>query len=173
MFRTAAVSAALLCAGLLASGTAGCAGYRAGTSLPSSIRSVHVPTFFNKSGEPNVEATVTGALIVELQRDGTLAIAGKGDADAILEVTLTALKLEPLRYSKDNATQTEEFRLILFADMVMREIATGKTVARGTGLKGKTTFIPAGDLSSAKKAAIPAAARDLAHSIVEGVVEAW
>ena len=95
------------------------------------------------------------------------------EADAIIEATVTGLTLEPLRYSKDSATETTEFRLLLTANVIVKDRKTGKTISTHQDLTGKTTFVPGGDLSSAKRLAIPAAARDLAHVIVAAVVEAW
>ncbi len=40
-------------------------------------------------------------------------------------------------------------------------------------VKGDATFEMFGDLSSAKREALPDAAKDLAHKIVESVVEYW
>ena len=52
----------------------GCAGYRLGTLLPPEIKTIHVPTFVNKTREPALEAETTGAAISEFQKDGTLRI---------------------------------------------------------------------------------------------------
>ena len=164
---------------LLAGGTAllislsGCCGYRLGTSLPPNITSVHVKSFNNQSGEPNVETAVTSATVREFQKDGGLRMANVDEADAIVEATVTSLKLDPLRYSKDRATETTEFRLLLTADVVLKDRKTGKVLSSLQGLEGKTTFVPAGDLSSAKRRGIPLAAEDLAHKIVGAVAEAW
>ena len=42
----------------------GCLGYRLGTTLPPGIRSLHVPTFVNLTGEPGLESeTATTASV--------------------------------------------------------------------------------------------------------------
>ena len=152
---------------------AGCCGYRLGTSLPPNISSVHVKPFGNRSGEPDLETAVTGATVREFQRDGSLRMANADEADAIVEATVTGSTLEPLRYARTRAAETTEFRLILTADVVLKDRKTGKILSARPGLTGKTTFTPAGDLASAKRQAIPNAARDLAHAVVGAVVETW
>lgn len=157
----------------LALGLVGCYGYRLGTSLPPNVASVHVRPFNNLSGEPDVETAVTTATVREFQKDGSLRMLNSDEADAIVEATVTGVKLEPLRYSKNRATAPTEFRLLLTAEVVLKERKTGKILSTHRGLTGKTAFVPGGDLSSAKRRAIPTAAQDLAHEIVSAVVEAW
>jgi hypothetical protein len=40
-------------------------------------------------------------------------------------------------------------------------------------ISGESDFVFAGDLTSSKRRALPEAAEDFGHDIVEGVVEAW
>ena len=155
------------------SGLTGCCGYRTGTSLAPNVTSIHVSSFNNRTGDPDVETVATSATVREFQKDGSLRMSSTDEADAIIEATVTGLTLEPLRYSKDSATETTEFRLLLTANVIVKDRKTGKTISTHQDLTGKTTFVPGGDLSSAKRLAIPAAARDLAHVIVAAVVEAW
>jgi hypothetical protein len=154
-------------------GLTGCLGYRAGSSLPAGVTSVYVRSFINRTGEPDVETAVTRAAVREFQKDGSLRMASVDEADVIVEATVTDLRLEPLRYSKELATETTEFRLILAADVILKDRKTGKVVATHPNLTGKATFAPGGDLASAKRLAIPPAAKDLAHAVVAAVVEAW
>ncbi|MEI6807183.1 MAG: LptE family protein [bacterium] len=154
-------------------GLTGCFGYQLGTSLPPNITSVYVRPFDNRSGEPDVETAVTSATVREFQKDGSLRMANAEEADVIVEASVTRVTLEPLRYSKDRATETTEFRLLITANVALKDRKTGKVLSTHPGLTGKNTFVPAGDLSSAKRLAIPTAAQDLAHRVVAAVVEAW
>lgn len=163
-----AVTSALCAVALMA----GCMGYRLGTTLPPGIKTVHVPTFINKSGEPQIEVETTSAAIQEFQRDGTLRVAGEDQADSILNVTISELTLEPVRYDRDEAKTASEYRLTLKADIVFKRLDTGETLV-SKSVYGEEDFIPAGSLGLAKTEAIPEAARDLAHDIVESVVEYW
>ncbi|MDA0990320.1 MAG: LptE family protein [Verrucomicrobia bacterium] len=150
----------------------GCVGYRLGTTLPPGITSVYVPTAINDTPEPQLETEVTRAVIQEFQRDGTLKVAAAGEADSQLEIKIVEFKLEPLRYERDRAKTTREYRMRIFADIIFTRPGTGEVLlARRT--QGNTTFEFFGDLGTSKIQALPAASRDLAHQIVETMVEYW
>ena len=151
----------------------GCVGYQLGTMLPPGIRSVHVPTFINQTGEPLVETLATQSTIREFQRDGTLQVRTRKDADAIIEVTLLTMKQEPLRYQQTDADTTREYKLVITAKVRFEELQTGQVLVDSVTVDGEHNFQPGGDLTSAKRAAIPEACRDLAHNVVEKVVEHW
>ena len=151
---------------------AGCAGYRIGSTLPPGINVIHIPTFINNTSEPRLEIETTQAAIREIQRDGTLSISDLDKSDIVLHATLVDFKLEPLRYESDRSTTTREYRLTITADLTVTQRLTQEVLTRNT-VQGETDFIPTGDLSSAKREALPAAAKDLAHDIVESIVEYW
>jgi hypothetical protein len=153
---------------------AGCTalGYRVGSTLPKGLRTVHVPTFANDTREPQIENDCTQAAIQEFQKDGTLAVAPAAEADSILEVTLADFRLEPVRYEKDRSKTTAEYRILIEADVVFRAVASGEVLVKRQA-EGRASFDVGGDLTGAKRAAIPVAARDLAHDIVKNVVEYW
>ncbi len=161
-----------LCTALLLN--AGCAalGYRVGTTLPPGIEVVHVPSFVNRTGEPRLELGATQAAIAQIQRDGTLTVGDMDKADVVLQVVLTDFALAPLRYEADTATSTSEYRMTIQADVkLVRRL--DKTVMAASSVKGEADFVPTGDLSSAKRDALPQAEADLAHQIVKSVVEFW
>lgn len=162
----------LLTGTLLAALCAGCAGYRLGSTLPPDINVVHVPTFVNETPEPRLEIEATQATIREIQRDGTLSISDLQLADVVLDVRLIKFKLEPLRYEADNVVATKEYRLTITAGLTLTNRKTDTIMIRNT-VQGEADFVPTGDLSSAKRDALPVAAKDLAHDIVESVVEYW
>ncbi len=150
----------------------GCVGYRLGSTLPPGINIVHVPTFINKTSEPLLEIVTSKAVISEIQRDGTLSIGSLEKCDIILNVSLIDLQLKPLRYETDRTTTTREYRMTITASLKLTNRLSGKVMTRSV-VTGETDFMPTGDLSSAKRDAVPDAASDLAHSIIENVVEYW
>lgn len=151
----------------------GCAGYRVGSMLSPTLQSLHIPAFVNRCGEPLLENEATAAVLQEFQKDGSLRVVDAPSADAVLEVTLTACRLEPLRYKSDRVKTAREYRLILEADLILRETRTGKVLNQAKSLRGDVSFEVLGDLTESKRGAIPAAVADLAHSVVERVVETW
>ena len=78
----------------------GCVGYRLGSTLPPDVKSIYVRLFINKCNEPLLEIDTTNATIAEFQKDGTLRIVSKDEADVLLETTLNAMTLTPLRYDQ-------------------------------------------------------------------------
>lgn len=161
---------ALLLVTLLATS---CASYRLGSMLPPEIKTVHVPTFINQTREPQIETETTQKTIQEIQKDGSLKIAARENADTLLTVTLKGYTLDSIRYDRDNATQTKSYRLRLTADVLLTDARTGKVIAERPNVRGQTVFEVLGDLTSSKLLALPDAARDLAHNIVETCVEVW
>lgn len=158
---------------MLAAGGTGCAGYRLGSMLPPDIKTVYVPTIVNKSTEPQVETELTQALIQDLQRDGSLRVVSEDQADATLAVTLRSYSLDPVAYRTDQRTSAREYRIVLQASILMTRRGTGTVVVESPNVRGEFVFPVAGDLSSSKLRGLPQAAEDLAHNIVEKVVEVW
>lgn len=153
--------------------TSGCAGYRLGSMLPADIKTVYVPTFVNKTREPLIEVQTTQKAIQEFQRDGSLKVASRETADAILEVTILDYDTVPVRYDSDRRSTAETYRLWLTAQVVMKRTKDGTVIAENARIRGQTVFEVFGDLTSSKTRALPLAAEDLAHNIVETVVEVW
>lgn len=152
----------------------GCVGYRLGSMLPADIKTVYVPTFLNKTDEPFIETETTSAVIDELQRDGSLnVVATDGEADAILKVSITAFKLSALAFDQTRKTSASEYRLTLTASVVMMRRTTNEVIMENPRVQGESTFVVSGDLTSSKRRGLPTAAEDLAHDIVEAVVESW
>ena len=152
----------------------GCAalGYRLGTTLPPDVRSIFIPTFVNGTKEPQIEIRSTALTIQEFRKDGSLRIADAEHADTRLEVKLLTYELVALRYEQDRAKAGSEYRMTIRASIVLTAVSTSKIMAQ-SNVSGDTTFILSGDMAAAKAKALPFAARDLAHDIVESVVEFW
>ncbi|MBU4366224.1 MAG: hypothetical protein KKF10_03750 [Verrucomicrobia bacterium] len=150
----------------------GCVGYRLGSTLPPDVKAIYVHLFINRCNEPLLEIDTTNATIAEFQKDGTLRIVPKGEADVLLETTLNAMTLTPLRYSKTDKVKPNEYRLTLHVSFVLKRAKT-REIMNEAAVIGESTFVFVGNLNSSKRAAIPAASEDLAKRIVEKVVETW
>jgi len=151
---------------------AGCVGYRLGSTLPPDIKTIYVPLFENLCRDPLIENDATAATIAELQKDGTLKVVNVENADVILKCTLTGISLSPLRYKRSDVTRPNEYRLTLSASFTLTRIRTQEILCEATVI-GESTFPFYGNLVSAKQAATPRAAEDLAKRIVEKAIEAW
>lgn len=150
----------------------GCMGYRLGTSLPPHMRSIYIPTFVNRTREPNLESATTQATVLEFQTDGTLRVTDKMKADLLLAVVLTGYELKPVSYEEENRKSIAEYRLLITVEMTLSESGSGKTLFEKK-LTGDSYVQVGNDLAGSKVVALPSAARDLAHDIVESVVDYW
>lgn len=151
----------------------GCAGYKLGSMLPDDIKTVYVPAIINRTTEPLIEIQATQALLRELQTDGSLRVVDFDEADAVLEVRLRSFRLRALRYTQEDRSRPEEFSALLTASVKLIRTGTGEVIVQEPAVYGDF-FVPfASDLTSAKRLAMPDVTRDLAHDIVERVVEAW
>ena len=150
----------------------GCLGYRVGSTLPSHLRSVAVLGFQNNTGEPQLESEIARATLQEFQREGQLQIADAGEADILLNGRLVRYALEPMRYDRDRPRTASEYRVVIRAEFDAVERATGRVIVKSVA-QGDATLPAGGDLVTARRNAMPEAARRLAHEIVNGVVSAW
>lgn len=150
----------------------GCTTYELGSALPPDIESLHIPPVINQTGEPLLETEVTRALLRELQRDGTLRVADAETADARLDVTLVKFETAPVRYERDDTRTAAEYRMLIAAQVHLTR-KTDEAPMMQRVMHGDTTFQFFGDMATSKSTAIPDASRDLAHDIIESMVEYW
>ncbi len=166
------------CGLILIAGSAllsGCAsmGYNLGSMLPPEIKTVHVPLFVNDTDEPLIESEVTRAALQAFQLDGSLKVVSEDQADSLLKVVLTDYQIVPISYRRDRRTATDEYRIYITAKVQLSRTDTGEILAQSAYVRGESTFAFTGDLTTSKRQGLPAAAEDLAHDIVEKVVEYW
>jgi hypothetical protein len=151
----------------------GCAGYQLGSMLPPDIKTVSVPTFANKTREPLLEVECTQAALREFQKDGSLQVVSADQADALLTCTILSFELQPVAYRRDIQNAAQQYRMIIYASLVLERRSDHKVLAQNPRVRGQYVFDMTGDLTSSKAIALPETAKDLAHQIVEKVVEAW
>lgn len=77
-----------------------------GASLQPHIKTISIPIFQNKSGEPNIEFEITNRIRDGFIEDGRLKMVGDGDSDLILNGEIIRYSLKPVAFdSRDNATE--------------------------------------------------------------------
>lgn len=166
------ISAILTMAALHLSGCAQM-GYELGSMLPPDITRIHVPTFVNATDEPRLETEITQAVIEALQLDGSLEIGSEQTADAVLNARIIEYRIVPIAFQADRASATEEYRVFMSASFAVTRTSDGEIIAQSPRVTGETTFELVGDLTTSKRIALPSVADDLAHDIVEKIVEYW
>jgi outer membrane lipopolysaccharide assembly protein LptE/RlpB len=150
----------------------GCAGYRVGSTLDPSIRTVSL-SIINETDEPSIEVAVMKALRAELQLDGRLEVRSQDEADAMLTVRLSGFDLQALAYNRRQGTRAEEYRMTLSGSVVLSNAETDEVIFENPKVQGEGDFPYAADLTTTKRGVLPEAAQDLARKVVSTVVTAW
>ena len=164
----------ILTMGLLVviSAVGGCAGYQVGTLLPEHIKTIAVPVFVNDTAEPNLEIQATTAVINQLNIDGTLSVVREDeDPDVVLKARIIKYERKPVRYI--GATRPAEYRITVTVVATLHDRREGTDRWKDTRLSGNTEFAVGGSLPASERWARPEAIEDLAHDIVEQIVEGW
>ena len=86
---------------------------------------------------------------------------------------LKEYELQPISYGRDQETTAEEYRIWIRASYVFRKLSDDTVVSEAPNVRGQSTTEFSGDLSMMKRTELPRTARDLAHEIVERIVETW
>lgn len=157
-------SLALFCLAL-----ASCAGYGLGGSKPPSlanVRSIAVPMFSNGTLEPRAEALATSAVTDALVQDGTYRLAGRGDADAVLEGKLQGIGYSTLRSSRLDSLLAEELTNEVRIDWVLRDAKDPTKVLASGSSDGHSTFFVDSNLHTARRNALPDAFGQAGTSLV-------
>jgi len=149
----------------------GCGGYSVGTLLPEHIKTIAVPVFVNETDEPNLEIQATNAVINGLATDGTLRVVPDDEADVVLTVRIIKYERKAIRYT--GATQPAEYRVTVTVLATLHDTREGTDLWTDNRLSGSTEFIVRAGLPASEARARPEALEDLAHDVVEHIVEGW
>jgi outer membrane lipopolysaccharide assembly protein LptE/RlpB len=167
------IPAALSAACLAVIFVSGC-GYHLGPAKPAVLQNVTklaIPTFKNKTFEPNIEVLMADATIKQFQQDGTYEIVPDDRADAILYCTLDNVERSQARAVLSNVLATREFKLKLVVQYELVDRVTGASILAGT-INADTSFYTNNDLQIDEQqaiiTAIHKAAVDITGEITEG-----
>src|SRR6516225_9915682 len=106
----------------------GCAGYRLGPTngLAAGEKTVQVAPFVNKTIEPRLTDAVTTQMRKQIQSDGTFRLATHGDPDIIVTGELVRYLRQEVTLASNDILTVQDFRIILTAQVTVRERSTGK-----------------------------------------------
>ena len=159
---------------------AGC-GYTTRSTLPKSIKTIHVEPFKNSinyiegTGRniyfPLLEVNVRNAVINRFLFDGNLKTAEPALADLVLKGELTNYNRAALRYTDNDDVQ--EYRVQITVSLVLSNTQTGETAWTEPAFTGEATYFVSGPTASTEDAAVVEATADLARRIVERTIEDW
>ncbi len=148
-------------------------GYAHVSPFDSSIKTVAVPVFDNTTYEPQLETTLTEAIIKEIHRSTPWRVVPRGDAQTLLSGTITEWSLETLATNQDSGL-VEELAVMLTISFEWRDLRTGEVKVARRGFRASSAFVPARGASErldlGERAASDRLARDL---IAELRTSAW
>ena len=153
----------------------GCAGYHLGPIKPTfmaDVKTIAVPVFKNDTLEPRIEVLITGAIIKQIQQDGTYRIASADRADVVLEGTLKEIRRHASRSIRGNVLATREFTDTITIEYRLVRCDNGHEIDRHE-VTGQTSFFVTGDLQQDERQALPLAAQDAAVRLVNQISEGW
>jgi hypothetical protein len=133
-------------------------------------KSIEINPFINQTLEPRLTDAVTSQMRKELQRDGTFSLSSSGDADVVVNGTLTSYNRQEVTLAANDILTVRDFRLSLTAHVVARQRATGTEILNQPVI-GYTLIRVGSDLPSAERQAMPLLANDLAKNVTALLVE--
>jgi hypothetical protein len=154
----------------------GCAGYRVGNTSGRTlqgVRSVYVPMARNTSLVPDLQMTVTNAVIRRFNTDGTLETNQSQNADSEIDIVITDVEHVPIRSSSNDILVTAEYQLNLKATVTYVNRKLGRKIFENAQMQGTTSYFTQSDIQEGERQALPLAAEDLANNIVKQVTEGW
>ena len=154
----------------------GCAGYRVGNISGRNlqgVRSVYVPVARNTSLEPNLQMTVTNAIIRRFNDDGTLTVNQSADADSELDVTITSIAHNAIASSNSDIYVTSQYQVTIQATVTYVNRRLGRKIFENSQVSGSTTFFTQANIQEGERQALPLAAEDLANNTVKLITEGW
>lgn len=152
--------------GLLAAAVAGC-GYSFHGNLPEHIKTVAIPVFANKTGEPTVENFITGAVVEAFSTNGRLRVVRREEADALLEGEVVGYTVQSIAY--DSQANVRQYRLLVTMNLRFHDLRRNAVLFEEQGLREKADFQVQGAVSqtiSREASAVRAAATVIGQAVV-------
>lgn len=143
----------------------------AGSTLPEGVKSIAIPDFENRSSSPDAQQYITFAIRDEfITRSKLKLINNISEADLVLEGKITKFKVKPLSYT--NKVSANLYSLTLILDVKLIDTINNKIIYNNSSLKFSDTYdIDSSDFFSQEGATMDKIAKDIASTIVTGILE--
>lgn len=135
MIKTRGILVVAMILGLL-----GCGYHLIGTgasNLPTHLKTISIPTFENKTKEPEIEREITAAVRELFIRDGRLKIVSSQATDSDLKGVIRDYYQKPISY--DSEDRVKEYRVLIDVEIVFSDLVK-KSVLLNQGLRADETF---------------------------------
>jgi hypothetical protein len=101
-----------------------CADMASKKALPDDILKVAIPTFDNKTGQPNVEALLTKKVVQDFIVDGRLQVVPREQADAVLQGTIQ--RYDRIVMTRDVNQVPQQYKLQISVDLDFQDLKRGQ-----------------------------------------------
>ena len=126
-----------LLAVMIVSIISGC-GYSTGSSLDEKYRTIHIVPFENQTGEYDLQAPLTNAVIRKFINDPRLRIVDRKDADLLMEGVILKYQLKGLTYDRND--EVTQFLCGIVAGVRLTDQISGEVFWEETQITGETSF---------------------------------
>ena len=151
----------------------GC-GYRlvgTGNALAPHIKTIHIPVFENTSSQPEIHRQLTSFVLQSFISDGRLKIVNKGEADLILDATLSYYNLRNVAFSSQDLVSDIIIELeidLKVTDQVKNEILIKKELKQQWDYKSTPDLA---DTETARLDALDQAYIDFGNRLVSLIID--
>jgi len=115
--------------------------------MPAYMSKIAIPTFLNRTGQPNLENELTQQFSQDFQVDGRVEVTEPDRANALLLGTITTYQLEPMLMDVHNNPQQYKMRLILY--LALKDVKAGKNLWVEEKFEDSVTYYAANNLNVA------------------------
>jgi hypothetical protein len=163
----------------------GCQHYRLGSGPAPSFSTLYIEPSKNKTTLAQSQVLVTTMIRQAFIRDGRVeVVAGSGDADATLEVTLVNYKRDNAANREDDNGLARKFTLRLTASCSLRDNRTGRMLFEGRQIEvqreafvdnglGSVPFGTSNDQLQSEYNTLPLLADQLSAQVTHAVLDVW
>ncbi len=154
-----------------------CGYHLAGSNrLPSDIRTIAVPVFYNETFEPMLENAVTSAVKQEFLTASRLAVVNDPDqADLVLKGTVVSFGLTPISFDRTKSVVLE-YRVRIRASVTVEDRRTQKVLWKDSAMESAAEYRVNPDTAANRVAqdhAIAEAGKRLAENVVHRVLKGF
>ena len=156
---------------LIVFASGGC-GYSSRELYPADVRTVAVPLFENRTFYREMEASITEAVIKEIERRTPYKVVRSGDADTLLRGVITGVSQRQI--SRTNfANLPQELELRVAIDFTWSRTVTGETIRERRGYETVSRYVPTRPVGEPLPLAQREAAERIAQDLVGELREDW
>ena len=144
--------------------------YRWRSSVPSSARTVCVPTFRNESEVMELGAIASRQILRELQREGTFKVAAEDDAAVEIQGTGKSASGMTNAYDRRTRLRMAAFDMTAVVEVSVIDKRTHKVLMDNRKYVARTSFTAGQDQTTAQRDASGRLMDDLSRQVVDDVL---